>query len=339
MRRLQEELARDRDLRRRLLEGLEEGVVLWDGEGRPLLGNAATTRLWGGTPDLHQVAAAAGVQPAALDQTVDLERDGRFLRVEVRPVQGGRLGLIRDVSATRELERRRRETQRLVSHELKTPLASIAGFGSMLQRYTLSEEELHRVAGLIQGEADRLGDMVRTYLDLERLGAGQLETERTLVDLVQVAQVRCEVLVPLAAERGQQIRFEGSDPALVEGSTELLERVVDNLLGNALKYSPDGSTVEVSVLDRPAPTLEVRDRGPGIPADALPHLFERFYRVPGTPARGSGLGLAVVKEVVDWHGGSLTVTSEEGRGSAFVVRFPPASQRRQVDATTDPHSG
>lgn len=335
VRRLQDELARDRDLRRRLLEGLEEGVVLWDEEGRTLLGNAAAARLWAGSPTLAEITATAGGEVGARVEPVVLDRQGRFLSVEVREVQGGWLGLLRDVSAERELARRRREMQRLVSHELKTPLASISGFGAMLERYALSGEELHRVAGLIRGEADRLGDMVRTYLELERLGAGQLEAERTVVDLGKLVKGRCAVLGPLATERGQRLELGAIEPVLVYGAPELLERVVDNLLGNALKYSPEGRTVEVSVSSAPEARLEVSDQGPGIPAESLPHLFERFYRVPGTAARGSGLGLAVVKEVVDWHGGSITVRSEEGRGSTFEVRFPPPPEGRQVDATAD----
>ncbi len=338
VKRLQDELARDRDLRRRLLEGLEEGVVLWDHDGRTLLGNAATTRLWGGDPTLAEVMAAAGAGAATSEQPAEVERGGRFLRLEVRAVKGGSLGLLRDVSVERELERRRRETQRLVSHELKTPLASIAGFGSMLQRYALSEEELRRVAGLIQGEADRLGAMVRTYLELERLGAGQLEAERSIVDLAELVRSRCAVLTPLAAERDQRIAIDATGPVHVHGAPPLLEQVVDNLIGNALKYSPEGGVVTVGVEGGAAVTLEVGDQGPGIPRDAVPHLFERFYRVPGATARGSGLGLAVVKEVVDWHGGAIEVQSEEGRGSTFVVRFPEAMKERQVHATADPGS-
>jgi signal transduction histidine kinase len=276
-------------------------------------------------PELAEILRAAGRGPEMWADTpqAEIEREGEPREIEVWPVEGGRLGLIRDLSARRELERRRRETQRLVSHELKTPLASIAGFGSMLERYPMSEEELKRVAGLIRGEAERLGEMVRVFLDLERLGAGQLEAERQKLDLSELVRRRCEFLAPPAVGRGQEIVLEAPEPVEVHGAPELLERVVDNLVGNALKYAPEGSVVEVTVAENgSAAIFAVRDHGPGIPAEALPRLFERFYRVPGSPAGGSGLGLALVREVAQWHGGSVEVSSAPGEGARFTVRLP-----------------
>ena len=174
--RLQDRLRKDRDLRRTLLEGLGEGVALWDHAGEPQLTNAAFERLWGEVPRLDEVAEASGRPVGAWSETgrVEVDRNGRTLEVEVRRLGDRHLGLVRDLTARRELDRQRREMQRLVSHELKTPLASIAGFGSMLERYELSPDELRRVASLVRGEAERLGEMVRTFLDLERLGSGRL---------------------------------------------------------------------------------------------------------------------------------------------------------------------
>jgi signal transduction histidine kinase len=335
---LQEQLGRDRDLRRTLLEGLEEGVVLWDRAGAPLLGNAAIERLWGTRPSLGEVTDALGARAAETGRPpTEVARGGRVLEVEVRPLQDGALGLVRDVTARHELDRRRREMQRLVSHELKTPLASIAGFGSMIERYSLSSEELHRVAALIRGEAERLGEMVRTFLDLERLGAGAWQLERGPVRLDELVRRRVELIGSAAAERGQRITVEVDPAPPVSGAAQLVERLIDNLVGNALKYSPDGSAVEVIVRpDDAAVVLEVRDFGAGIPAESLPHVFERFYRVPGTAAGGSGLGLAVVREVADWHGAEVTVDSAPGRGSTFTVRFPAGPTVGGADAGSSP---
>jgi len=324
--RLQDRLKRDRDLRRTLLEGLGEGVALWGPSGEPLLANAALERLWGCTPRLDEMASATG-RPADWEpgDRVEVERSGHALEVEVRRLGDGHLGLLRDVTARRELDRRRREMQRLVSHELKTPLASIAGFGAMLERYELSPDELRRVATLVRGEAERLGEMVATFLDLERLGSGHWERERALLDLPRLVGERCRVLAATAAETGHEITLDAAEAAPVAGVAKLLEGLVDNLVGNALKYSPAGALVEVSVrLEAGMVVLGVSDHGPGIPEAALPHLFERFYRVPGSRPGGTGLGLALVREVAQWHGATATVTSRPGSGSSFEVRFPEA---------------
>ena len=335
---LQNEMARDRDLRRTLLEGLHEGVVLWDGAGRCLLANAAFSRLWGGEAGLQDLTTAAGrtENQWPSDPRAEVERRGRPVEIEVWRTGDGHLGVIRDLTPRRELERHRREMQRLVSHELKTPLSSIAGFGSMLESYELSDDELRRVAGMIRGEAERLGDMVRSFLDLERVGSGQWDDEWSRVELGTLVSRRCELLSSAASDRRQSIAFDLQLPTTVSGVPTLLERLTDNLLGNALKYSPEGSSVDVRVFpSNGRVALEVCDRGPGIPDEALPHLFERFYRVPGSQAPGSGLGLAFVKEIADRHGATIEISTSADRGTAFTVRFPAYDGGREKDGSED----
>lgn len=325
-RRLQAQLARDRDLRRTLLEGLSEGVVLWDAVGDPLMSNRAAAELWGHVPSRAEIEAGRA------DERL-IERRGRTLEVALRALSSGWLGLLRDVTDRVALEQRRREMQRLVSHELKTPLASIAGFGEMLATYDLTDEELRRVAGLIRSEADRLGEMVRAFLDLERMGAGAWDGEAKLLDLSALVAGRCELLRPAAAARGQRLEVDVATGLEVRGVERLLGQLVDNLVGNALKYAHDGGriAVEAAALGREGGArLVVTDDGPGIPANAVPHLFERFYRVPGTRREGSGLGLAVVKEVADWHGAAVSVDTAPGRGTRMTVAFePPQRQNRE----------
>ena len=318
-RKLQAEVARDRDLRRHLLENLDEGVVLWDGDGEVLLSNRAAERLWGGLPEEGALRAAE-----AQDETEPLvSRAGRSLRVRGWEVEGGHLTVIRDLSARKALEDRKREMQRLVSHELKSPLASISGFGSMLRRYSLSREETERVASLVQAEADRLLNMVMTFLDLDRLGAHQ-PGDRVPVELEACLRGRLELLEVVARANGQELVLEtDSLPSTILAIETLVERVIDNLVSNALKYSGSDSRVEIRIV-READWIEVRvsDQGPGIPEKALPHLFSRFYRVPGTSSPGSGLGLALVREITKWHGGCVGVESQLNEGSSFWVRFP-----------------
>ena len=165
--------------------------------------------------------------------------------------------------------------------------------------------------------------MVRSFLDLERVGSGQWDGERSSVELGELVSCRCELLSSSASGRGQTIKVDCLSPSTVSGVPTLLERLTDNLVGNALKYSPEESTVEVRVLPSGGRVaLEVSDRGPGIPDDALPHLFERFYRVPGSQAPGSGLGLAFVKEIADRHGATVEVSTSADQGTTFTVWFP-----------------
>ena len=321
---LQQRIARDGELRRALLDGLHEGVVLWDSEGQPVLANQSTIGLWGRVPSADEITPTkAATEQGADETTYEIEHNGRHLEVEMRPIDSGLLGLLRDVTAARELERSRREMQRMVSHELKTPLSSISGFGSMIETYELSREEQIRVAGLIRGEADRLADMVRTFLDLERLGAKDPSGKWATVNLGELVRGRCDVLRAAAKEAGQTLQVHDHGDCNMAGSVDLLARLVDNLVGNAIKYSPHGATIRV-VTRRlgPSATVEVADDGPGIDAEALPHVFERFYRVPGSGSSGSGLGLALVKEIADRHGARVRVTSEAGRGSTFTVELP-----------------
>ncbi|MEJ2189358.1 MAG: ATP-binding protein, partial [Acidobacteriota bacterium] len=318
LRTLQERVLEEDATRQALLAGMEEGVVLWGRDGTVLEANPAARRLWGGLPQLDDV-----IEAVAETGEGEVRRGGVDLALHLSPVEGGRLALIRDISAERDLERRRREMQRLVSHELKTPLASIGGLGEALERYQLTGEELRRIASLIRGEAGRLQEMVTVFLDLERLGAGQWEGAAEWIDFSALVRRRLELLVAAAQAGGKSLVTSIDDDCRVHGVATLLERLVDNLVGNALKYSFREASIAVAVhRSADQAVLEVGDQGPGIAPEAVSHLFERFYRAPGTEGTGAGLGLAFVKEVVDWHGGCIEVDSELGVGSRFVVTLP-----------------
>lgn len=315
LRALQARVVADRELRGSLLEGMAEGVVMLDRDGGLAYANPAAERLWGGAPDSSDMPTA--------DDVVEVHRAGRVLEVRSATLPDGTLVLLHDVTAARELERRRRDMQRLVSHELRTPLASIGGLAETLERYEMSADELQRVAGLIRGESVRLSTMVSTFLDLERLGAGSWDDRRGVVDLAELCAQRVELLD--AADHGRELELVADGRVAVDGVPDLLERVVDNLVGNALRYTAVGGHVRVWIGRRKDDAvLEVSDDGPGIPPEARERLFDRFYRVPGAAGGGSGLGLALVREVVDWHGGCIEIDSEVGVGSTFTVRLPAA---------------
>ncbi len=312
---VQSRILEEDSTRQALLAGMGEGVILWDDQGKVMAANPAVEKLWGHIPSLEEIEKS-GDQAAA-------SRHRRELSLNTTELASGHLAIIRDITAERLLERRRGEMQRLVSHELKTPLASISGLGETLERYQLSGEELARVASLIRGEADRLHHMVTVFLDLERLGAGHWEGETGVVDLGALVHGRLEILQAAAAAREIHIDPSIDDRCPTTGVPALLERVIDNLVGNAVKYTHPGDHIEVEVRGEGGlSTLTVRDHGPGIPEQSRDHLFERFYRVPGSQGAGAGLGLSLVKEVVSWHGGCISYEGEPGAGSTFKVCLP-----------------
>ena len=318
---LQSAVLREDRTRRALLDGMADGVVMWNGLGEVVIANPAAERLWGGEPspiDLTGAQTAAGG-----DRPGTVRRHGLEIAISVADLDDGGLAILRDVTAERELERRRRDMQRLVSHELRTPLASIAGLGETIERYELDRHELQRVASLIRNESTRLGAMVSTFLDLERLASGGWEPSESPVDLSAVVAQRLAILDQTAHSKDQVIERRLEEGTWIRADPALLDRVVDNLVANAVHYSPTGATVSVDVRHRDDDViLSVADHGPGIPEEAIPHLFERFYRVPGSRAGGSGLGLAVAQEVVTWHGGCILVDSTVGQGTTFTVRLP-----------------
>lgn len=303
---------------------MNEGVVLWRPDGNVLEANPAAKQLWGHVPSITEIAGEQGLGNGNMTQH---RRGRRELSVALTEVGSGLLAIIRDITAERSLERQRREMQRLVSHELKTPLASIAGFGETLERYQLSGDEISRVASMIRSEAGRLQEMVSVFLDLERIGGGHWDGESELVDLGGLVRARLDVLEAAAGARDQTISSTLAPSCMIAGVPTLLDRVVDNLIGNAIKYSRPGDDIEVEVRrDGDRVILTVGDHGPGIPEESLKRIFDRFYRVPGTEGSGAGLGLALVEEIVDWHGGCITIDSEPGVGSTLSVSLPSSEE-------------
>ncbi|MBI4455542.1 MAG: CHASE2 domain-containing protein [Acidobacteria bacterium] len=232
-----------------------------------------------------------------------------------------------DVTDQRRLDAAKEEMIALVSHELRTPLTSVHGFAQQLLRYSLDPERVRQVAEIILRETSRLDQMTRSYLDLSRLE--QQLTKQTMepANLVAIAQAAIHGMKATAENCGVVLRLSvDQDIIRVRGHAELLERAVNNLLDNAIKYSKSGSEVRIRVSTNGAKAcVEVRDHGIGIPAEALPYVFEKFYRVKsaaksGVP--GSGLGLAFVREVATRHGGTVSAKSVLHEGSVFDLHVP-----------------
>jgi signal transduction histidine kinase len=206
-----------------------------------------------------------------------------------------------------------------VSHELKTPLTSIRGYGEALSDGALGPAE---AGGVIVAEAGRLERLVGDLLDLARLQRSEFRVERAPVDLGDVARRAVERHRPRAAELGVRLEAAGDVPAPAVGDPDRLVQAVSNLVENALRVTPAQGTVEVQA--RPG-VISVRDTGPGLAADDLPRAFDRFYlhdRYRSERPVGSGLGLAVVRELVLRMDGQVAVDSTPGRGTVFTITIP-----------------
>ena len=232
----------------------------------------------------------------------------------------------RRLETSEQTSQRYQNAFRFVAHELRTPLTAIQGSGELLTRYNLPEEKRRQIAGTIQSESRRLAKMITTFLDVEKLSAGQMELRREEIPLDQLISTVFERARPLAERKQIALRAEPAAGLAVSGDRELLEYALYNLVTNAIKYSPPDKEVHVAAKRRnDGVTLTVRDQGIGMDEDDLKRLFTRFFRsqrAVATGETGTGIGLAIVDQIVTQHGGHIEVVSRPGEGSAFTVLLP-----------------
>ncbi len=223
------------------------------------------------------------------------------------------------------------------SHELRTPITALRSFNELLQTSAATDPTAQaEFLAESQAQIRRLAWITTNLLDLSRLDAGLVTLERAACDPAELIEAALAPLRPVAAERGIELAVRPPpEPLVLTCDAARVELALSNLLDNALKFTPSAGDVEIGVLGQPDPSdpdaapaiaFWVRDSGPGIAADDLPHVFERFYRgrpdPDGPPAQGSGLGLAIVHSVAQVHGGTAWVESEPGAGACFWLRLP-----------------
>ncbi|MBI5240091.1 MAG: GHKL domain-containing protein [Elusimicrobia bacterium] len=235
-----------------------------------------------------------------------------------------------DLAQLRRSDQVRKDFTANVSHELRTPLAAIKAFAETL-REGAAEDAEHRMEFIqeIERNADRMTRLVDDLLTLSALDSGARTPAPESVDLMQLAAEVTATLKPLAGRKELALRMEPfRNVPPVRGDRGQLKQVLTNLLDNAIKYTPEKGLVRVSAAAAEGRvTVSVEDTGPGIPAEALPRIFERFYRVDKARSRelgGTGLGLAIVKHIMEAHGGSVSVESRPGEGSTFSFSLPAA---------------
>jgi heavy metal sensor kinase len=214
------------------------------------------------------------------------------------------------------------------SHELRTPLAAWRGEMESVIELARGLPELRDRAGSALEEVDRLAKIVEALFAISRLDAGEARQEWTRFDLAPLAASTTEQMSLLAEDKGVSVACKAQGKVSVDGDRARIKQVVVNLIDNAIKYTPAGGSINLNVFARDQKAvIQVADTGIGIPASALPHIFDRFFRVDEARSRdggGAGLGLAIVKSICLAHGGQVRVESSEGKGSRFEVLLPLA---------------
>ena len=261
-----------------------------------------------------------------LISTKDLDLSIAAAPIESNGIVGAVL-VIRDITALQELDRKKDEFLSVASHELRTPLTTIKGYTQLLAQTVndLPPEERATYLNAVLGEIDRMMGLISELLDVSRIETNRLQIEKQPIRWVEFVNRRANAF--RVQNPARTITFDtNAGETVLHVDPDRMRQVIDNLLSNAMKYSPEPSPIEVRthVLDGHMLT-SVIDRGIGIPSDEIPKLFERFHRARNVSSRyygGLGLGLYIAKAIVEAHNGSIAVVSEEGQGATFTIRLP-----------------
>ncbi|MDK2926074.1 MAG: two-component system, OmpR family, sensor histidine kinase ResE [Bacillota bacterium] len=355
---LAEELARtldalgaERDQLANILGSMTDGVITFDAGGAVLIFNppaasylAPLTELAAGKrlgldirlPELEE--AFRQVVETGTVQGAEVTVGSKVLACRLAPLTDPRgtvrgvVSVLLDMTRERRLEEMRREFVANVSHELRTPLTYLQGYTeAILDGLAADPDEEKKYLKIILDETLRLRRLVSDLLDLSRIEAGQLALEKGEVNLAELCSEVAEKVRPLAEEK--EIRLELDVPAQLPpawGNADRLQQVLINLLDNALRHTGAGGKVAVTAkVQGEELAVSVHDTGPGIPPEELPYIFERFYKVEKARTRttaGTGIGLAIVKGLVEAHGGRVWVESTPGKGSVFTFTVPAAGR-------------
>ncbi|MBI5174930.1 MAG: ATP-binding protein [Candidatus Obscuribacter sp.] len=339
-----------------VLMSIADGVVVCDRDNRVQIVNRAATQIFDKEakdllgkplvvctegPDQPQICHVVqqftdtNIAPGSLEPIVQQLQLGELtVRLHTAPIFLnkeflGSVMIMQDITKQAELEKMKNEFMANVSHELRTPITSIKSYVDTLCNHGEKlDPDIHQeFLQIIDNEADRLMHLVNDVLELSRIEEANREFEMLPMDIHRACEAAIRSLNLMARDRGIELVFEQAENIpLASINQESIERVVINLLNNAIKYTPEGGKITVKVAESEGKevAVHVKDTGIGIPDDALEHVFDRFYRVEKKvhTIKGTGLGLTIVKKIIEKHGGRITVASAIGEGSTFSFYLP-----------------
>ena len=333
-----------------VLSGMAEGVMVTSSDGRIQMVNPAFKRMmkvdaWCLNKRPIEVVRNHELQSAvdaAINTDLSLDHDAlvdltlewsqrifqvHLTTIRIGDVLHGVVAVFHDITKLRRLEQVRKDFVANVSHELRTPLTSIKGYVETLLDGAMEDKTaFRRFINSILRHTDRLQALVEDLLQLSRIESGQHEVSFSACDLSLLSQSVAQIFEEQVVRKNLQLTFEFNAEKLARGNPELIERALANLLDNAVKYTQEGGSIKISTTEQSDKIiLKVSDTGLGIPSDALPRIFERFFRVDRARSRalgGTGLGLAIVRHTMELLEGKTWVESQLGEGTTFHLSLP-----------------
>ncbi|HZS45204.1 MAG TPA: ATP-binding protein [Blastocatellia bacterium] len=349
------ELSEQREFFQSVFQSMSEGVVIAGLDGLIQFANSGAVALLHSTErkligkhlldlinpkknwslvDLRDdlLALLASGQPMMRETTIRMPLP-RHYQMRVAPIRdaakrvNGLIIVFADITRLKELDQAKNEVMSLVSHELRTPLTAIRGYSELLKETPDLPEGAEECVTTIHEAAERLARILTTFLDVSRLESGKQQIRTDPVRLNEIAREAVMLMRPVAEAKSIRLIEDLPQSApVVAADRDLLAQVITNLISNAIKYSPENTTVTVSLdVDVHEQRLSVTDQGYGIPPEAREMIWEKFYRIERESDRdtvGTGLGLSFVREIVRKHGGDVSLNSEVGRGSTFSFVLP-----------------
>ena len=333
-----------------VLSGMAEGVMVTSSDGRIQMVNPAFKRMmevdaWCLNKRPIEVVRNHELQSAvdaAINTDLSLDHDAlvdltlewsqrifqvHLTTIRIGDVLHGVVAVFHDITKLRRLEQVRKDFVANVSHELRTPLTSIKGYVETLLDGAMEDKTaFRRFINSILRHTDLLQALVEDLLQLSRIESGQHEVSFSACDLSLLSQSVAQIFEEQVVRKNIQLTFEFNAEKLARGNPELIERALANLLDNAVKYTQEGGSIKISTTEQSDKIiLKVSDTGLGIPSDALPRIFERFFRVDRARSRalgGTGLGLAIVRHTMELLEGKTWVESQLGEGTTFHLSLP-----------------
>ena len=358
------ELTEEEQKLQAVLSHISDGVIVFGKKGSIIMANGAACTLFncftleefkkGFEADKKPFKVFAGLFSKIVEEgfsgavnTNDFS-GGKVIKISCSPLKGdtgeieGAIFLLHDITELSMLDKMRVDFVSNVSHEFKTPLASIKGFTELLLDGAASDpDDLKHFLTSIERETDRLSRLVRSLLYLSKMDSGLYKLDKEIIDFGELIRDAADSLSIKAAEKNISIEFEIKESVFVLGDDDRLRQIVINLVDNAVRYSFNDGKIKIKLsTDSKNAVMSVEDNGCGISESDLPRIFERFYRVDKSRTRnlgGSGLGLAIVKQLSELSGGNVSVRSSEGEGCCFSVVLPLASQQGTLPDDSQQH--